>query len=204
MIPPGSGHHQPEMEAAELELPAVAPAATVADEHARVTELVKAQHDFIWRLLRRLGIHESNVDDATQQVFCVAARRIGDVAPGSERSFLFGTALRIAADSQRSHHRHEQLADAFDEHIATLPSPEELLEIRRRRELLDQVLDALPLELRTVLVLFELEQLGKREVAELLAIPEGMVVSRLRRAREEFKVCARRALLRAAHGKVET
>ncbi len=204
MIRSASGDHQTEMEASELELPAVArlaPAPRARD--ARVNALVHAHHDFIWRLLRRLGIPESNVDDATQQVFCVAARRIEDISAGSERSFLFGTAVRVAADSQRSYHRHEQLEDALDERVAVQPNPEELLETRRRRELLDRVLGSLPLELRTVLVLFELEQLGKSEVAELLAIPEGTVMSRLRRAREEFKACARRILLRSAHGKVE-
>jgi RNA polymerase sigma-70 factor (ECF subfamily) len=204
MIPPTLADHQADMQTAELELPAVARFATAARARdARIADVVRAHHDFIWRLLRRLGIPESNVDDATQQVFCVAARRIGDIAPGSERSFLFGTAVRIAADSQRSHHRHEQLEDALDDRVGLLPNPEELLETRRRRELLDEVLGALPLELRTVLVLFELEQLGKKEVAELLDIPVGTAVSRLRRAREEFKACARRTLLRTGRGKVE-
>lgn len=177
-------------------------AAFLADQNERVTDLVQSHHHFIWRLLRRLGVRESNVDDAAQQVFCVAARRLGDIAPGSERSFLFGTALRVAADSERAHHRHEQLTEALDDNAGSFPSPEEALEARRRRELLDEVLSALPLELRTVLVLFELEQLGKREIAELLAIPEGTAMSRLRRARLEFKACAKRILLRAAHGKV--
>lgn len=191
---------------AEVEEPFPSPAALspvyAEGTHDRVTELVRSQHDFIWRLLRRLGVPESSADDLVQQVFCVAARRMADIAPGSERSFLFGTALRIAADSQRSHHRHEQLTEVLDERAGSWPNPEEVLEARRRRALLDQVLLALPLELRTVLVLFELEQLGKREVAELLAIPEGTAVSRLRRARLEFKACAKRALLKAAHGKV--
>jgi len=199
MIPEAPDDHQGSMQAAELELPAAARLAS----NARVGDLVRTHHDFIWRLLRRLGVAECNTDDATQQVFCVAARRIGDVAPGSERSFLFGTAVRVAADTQRSHHRHEQLDGALDDHRGAQLNPEELLEIRRRRELLDQVLDALPLELRTVLVLFELEQLAKAEVAELLGIPQGTAVSRLRRAREEFKACAKRTLLRAGHGKVE-
>jgi RNA polymerase sigma-70 factor (ECF subfamily) len=187
----------------EQSLPSVSTAAVyLAADNARVTELVQSHHHFIWRLLRRLGVQESNVDDATQQVFCVAARRLGDITAGSERSFLFGTAMRVAADSQRSYHRHEQPSEALDDNAGSYPSPEEALESRRRRELLDEVLLALPLELRTVLVLFELEQLGKREVADLLAIPEGTAVSRLRRARLEFKACAKRILLRASHGKV--
>ncbi|HEY4159723.1 MAG TPA: sigma-70 family RNA polymerase sigma factor [Polyangiaceae bacterium] len=205
MIRPSSGDHQSGMEAAELELPALARLAPVTrPSDARVTDIVRAHHDFIWRLLRRLGVPLNNVDDATQQVFCVAARRIEDISPGSERSFLFGTAVRVAADSQRSYHRHEQLDDGLDERADASPNPEEQLESRRRRELLDRILNALPIELRTVLVLFELEQLSKPEVAELLGIPEGTAFSRLRRAREEFKVCARRVLLRSAHGKAES
>ena len=43
------------------------------------------------------------------------------------------------------------------------------------------------LELRTVFVLFELEQMTKTEVAALLDLPVGTAVSRLRRAREHFR-----------------
>ena len=52
-----------------------------------------------------------------------------------------------------------------------------------------------------LLVLFELEQMTKNEVAELLGIPPGTAASRLRKAREEFKACVRRRLARAALAK---
>jgi RNA polymerase sigma-70 factor (ECF subfamily) len=61
---------------------------------------------------------------------------------------------------------------------------------------LDEILEAMPMDLRTVLVLFELEQMTKGEVAALLEIPVGTAVSRLRRAREEFKLAAKRRLAR--------
>ena len=48
------------------------------------------------------------------------------------------------------------------------------------------------MELRTVLVLFELEGLEIRAIAELEQIPVGTASSRLRRAREEFSALARR------------
>jgi RNA polymerase sigma-70 factor (ECF subfamily) len=58
--------------------------------------------------------------------------------------------------------------------------------------LLDVALDQLPRELRTVLVLFELEGLPVKDIAELEAIPVGTAASRLRRAREEFSQVAKR------------
>jgi RNA polymerase sigma-70 factor (ECF subfamily) len=71
-------------------------------------------------------------------------------------------------------------------------SPEQALEQRRARALLDTVLARLPLELRTVFVLFELEGLPIRDIAELEEIPIGTAGSRLRRAREEFSAIAKR------------
>jgi len=52
----------------------------------------------------------------------------------------------------------------------------------------------MPMELRTLIILFELEQMTKFEVSDLLGIPVGTAVSRLRRAREEFKALAKRRL----------
>ena len=200
-VPP----HQDGMRAPELAARALGSALVAVKpvNHARITSVVRANHDFIWRLLRRLGIPEANVDDATQQVFCVAARRIDEIAPGSERSFLFGTAVRVASDDRRSAHHREQPDGELDRHISPGPDPEDLAEKNRRRRLLDEVLRAMPIELRAILVLFELEQMTKSEVAELLGIPEGTCVSRLRRARKEFQTIARRRISRDGSSKVD-
>jgi RNA polymerase sigma-70 factor (ECF subfamily) len=50
----------------------------------------------------------------------------------------------------------------------------------------------MPLELRAVFVLFELEQIKVAEIATMLGIPEGTAASRLRRAREHFQDAVRR------------
>lgn len=71
------------------------------------------------------------------------------------------------------------------------PSPEEQVEQRQARALLDAVLDRMPLELRTIFVLFELEELELRDIAEVEGIPVGTASSRLRRAREEFSAISR-------------
>ena len=163
-----------------------------AEQHPRVTRMVQAHYDFIWRLLRRLGVAAADTDDATQRVFMIAARRVGDIAVGSERSFLFGTALRVAPETIRTARRQAPLDDDGHERRDSAPGPEELTEQRRAREVLEELLTAMPIELRTVLVLFELEQMTKNEVAELLGLPVGTAVSRLRRAREEFRTQLKR------------
>lgn len=201
MIRDSGSSHQEAMDTPELALSGVADLAMVprtAERDERITAIVRTEHDFVWRLLRRLGVPEANVDDATQQVFLVAARRVSDIRPGSERSFLFGVALRVASDRRRSREAREQpVANLPTEDRDSAPSPEELVEQRRRRQVLEDILGELTMELRTVIVLFELEQMTKNEVAEMLGIPVGTAVSRLRRAREEFKAVAERHLARA-------
>lgn len=194
-----AAHHEL-MDSSELAMPAVVDVGQPAraERHARVTAIVRAHHDFIWRLLRRLGIPESSVDDALQQVFYIASRRVDDIATGSERSFLFGSALRVASDRRRSAAQRERPSAAVAEQVDPRPTPEELVDTRRKRAVLDEILDGMPIELRTVLVLFELEQLTKTEAAELLGIPVGTAVSRLRRAREEFKAAVQRRQARDA------
>jgi RNA polymerase sigma-70 factor (ECF subfamily) len=58
----------------------------------------------------------------------------------------------------------------------------------------------MPIDLRAVFVLYELEQLTSAEIAELLQIPPGTVASRLRRARESFESCVARLRARRTGG----
>jgi RNA polymerase sigma-70 factor, ECF subfamily len=149
----------------------------------------------VWRLLRRFGVRPAQLDDAAQEVFWVAARRLDDIVPGREASFLYGVALRIASGELRRDRAAPPLADldALARLVDEAPSPEEQLEQRRARQLLEWVLDRMPLELRVVFVLFELEGLEVRDIAALHEIPLGTASSRLRRAREEFSAVAKRA-----------
>jgi RNA polymerase sigma-70 factor (ECF subfamily) len=155
-----------------------------------------AHFQFIWRCLRRFGVGPDHaVDDAAQRVFEIAAQKRHRIVPGSERAFLFKTALLVAVEESRARRRaaREQPDEvALGRARSETPRPDEALEAREWRARLDQVLAALPLELRTVFVLFECEELSLREIAELVELPVGTVASRLRRAREEFHQAARR------------
>lgn len=159
------------------------------DAASRLRALVDRHYSFVWRSLRRLGVRDDALEDAAQQVLVVAARRLADIRPRSERSFLFGTALRVASDLRRAGQRRleDPSSDLLDDVCDPGPDPEQAAGESDARRLLAEVLDAMPLELRTVFILFELEEMSKREVAAMLELPEGTVSSRLRRARELFE-----------------
>lgn len=182
--------------------PTLVACADVASAPPSLRELVDQHADFLWRSLRRLGVPEAQVDDALQQVFLVASRKLDRIEPGCERSFLFGVASHTAAHVRRSAARRpEAPAEADDlEVLDPGPQPDASVDDARARVLLDLALDGLPDDLRQVFVLHELEELASPEIAALLGLPVGTVASRLRRAREAFQAAARRLRARLDRG----
>ena len=157
--------------------------------------LVAGQHRFVWRVLRGFGLSSADAEDATQQVFMIAARKLQDIAPGRERAFVYGAALRVASNARRGLRRRREVPS--DDHADTAEpdsaSPERRSELGQAQSLLIELLQGLPEKLRRVLVLAEIEQLEVAEIANLEGLPIGTAASRLRVARQQF-----RALLEAA------
>jgi RNA polymerase sigma-70 factor (ECF subfamily) len=164
---------------------------------ARLTALVRMHYEFLWRILRRMGVRESEVDDAAQRVLSVIARKISDIEDGREKSFIFQTALRVASEMRRSNMRSRTSPD--EEAVARAhdsgPTPEEALRRKEARQKLDELLDQMPFDSRAVFILFELEEMNTSEIAAMLGIPAGTVSSRLHRAREQWTSLCTRARL---------
>lgn len=159
----------------------------------RLRALIDAHYDFVWRSLRYLGLSDPDAEDAAQQVMCVLARRLADVRPGAERPFLFSTATNVAGTYRRTQRRHPETAeDDLDALAAAIPSSEELIDERRAHETLQRILQAMPVELRLVFVLYEIEELTTPAIAEMIGVPVGTIASRLRRARELFQEIVKR------------
>jgi RNA polymerase sigma-70 factor (ECF subfamily) len=175
------------------------PSSATGDDPARLRAVVTDHFAFVWRSLVRLGVPRRDAEDALQQVFLVAARKLGAVEPGRERAFLFGTALRLASRARRTAQRRREVLDgeAIDQ-SDTSPGPDEQLDRARARATVDAILEGMPLELRAVFVLFELEQMTMAEIATMLELPPGTVASRLRRARESFQAATRRLAARGS------
>jgi RNA polymerase sigma-70 factor (ECF subfamily) len=158
-------------------------------------ELFDRYYASTWRLLRRLGVHSASLDDAAQEVFWVTSRKLSMVRGGSEQAFLYGVAKRVAADFRRKEGA-LHLVEDIEDLRTSFPSPEDLNEERQARRLLDEVLERMSSNLRSVFVFAVIEELPLAEVAQIEQVPLGTVNSRLRRAKAEFKLIAAR--LRAA------
>ncbi len=169
--------------------PVRSPPSAVTDDPPRgFSSLLQHELAFVWRVLRRLGLSRADADDAAQQVFLVTARKGEQVLEDKKRKFLYGTALRVAANTRRGIKRRREVQDeAVLARQSAGPTPYEVLERQRERALLDELLAELPEPLRRALVLSDVEQLTLAEIAELEGIPAGTAASRLRRARAAFR-----------------
>jgi RNA polymerase sigma-70 factor (ECF subfamily) len=161
---------------------------TVRQRDARVTQMVIDHFDFVWRLLRRLGFESHEADDATQEVFLVALRRLQQIKAGCERTFLYGAALRTAHNARRSRLRRREVSEEQAPSTSTAGDmPDELAQRTRTIAVLDELLMSLPPEMARALILSEVMELEAKEIASLEQIPVGTVASRLRRAKKVFR-----------------
>lgn len=168
----------------------------------RMRRFVVEHYDFVWRVLRRLGVPASLAEDATQDVFIVVDRKTRDFWPERERSYLFAVAMRVAAERRRTERAQPEhlTAEAWVEIQDAAPGPDVTLDDHRARVVVDKILDRIPIEQRVVFVLFELEDMTMQEIAEALDIPSGTVASRLRLGRQAFRQAVRRLAAQSAAG----
>ncbi len=167
---------------------------TAAERQARLTELLHGHHASVWRTLRRFGVSEDRADDAAQEVFIIAARKLELVRDGCERKYLLQIAIRVAANHRRAVRARPETPDelALESQCDPAPSADSLLQQKRLRALVDAVLSRWSPELRTAFVLFELEGLSVPEIAELTETKLGTVASRLREGRKLFRAAVTR------------
>ncbi len=135
----------------------------------------------------RLGGPGLDAESAAHEVLLVALRRQGDLRPGAPvEPWAWGITVRVIRAHRRRAWLRRWLPGAVPEQVSE-DSPSQALESRRTARLVWRVLDALSEAHREVLVLCDVEERGRAEVAEILGIPEGTVKSRLRLARLAFR-----------------
>ncbi len=149
--------------------------------------LYDAHVDGVWRLLQRFGVPDSGIEDAVQEVFIVAHRKLKDFRGDSTlKTWLGGICVRVAKDARRTVARkggHEPLTNE-------IPQPGPQLEERvGQREALHRVLAllaALEPDQREVFVLADLEGMTVPEIADATGENLNTLYTRLRTARQRF------------------
>jgi RNA polymerase sigma-70 factor (ECF subfamily) len=148
-------------------------------------EIFSANARFVWRSLLALGVGESDVPDASQQVFLVLNQKLDQIDEGcSVRTFAYGICLRVAADFRnRAHVRREQLCAELPERLSSA-TQETILGQREALRHLRGVLEGIDPAQREVFVLYEIEDLDMVDVARAVGCPLQTAYSRLHAARK--------------------
>ncbi|HXS17410.1 MAG TPA: sigma-70 family RNA polymerase sigma factor [Polyangiaceae bacterium] len=163
------------------------PVRDVTDEDRRqLSDLYRVHHKIIWRTLRRMGFNPESAADFTQQAYLIALERLAYIFPGSEKAFLFSTAIFFGRTALRKERRLE-LSEEVDLGSDLGASAAQLTNRQFALQVLDRVLGSMAPDLITVFSLYEIEGMTAPEISELLGIPVGTVASRLRRARDAFR-----------------
>lgn len=145
-----------------------------------------AEFEWACRTLRRLGVRQSDLEDAAQETFLAVAGKLQEYDPTRPlRPWLFGFAMRIAANHRRK--KRDNPTDAADDAASTLASPERDAELSQAKELALRALEKIDDDRRPIFVMHDIEGFGAPEIAALLSIPVNTVYSRLRVARGEFE-----------------
>jgi RNA polymerase sigma factor (sigma-70 family) len=152
-------------------------------ERQAFDELVDRWHLPIWRFVRRLVSQDGEAEEITQEVWLRILRGIlalGD--PAGLPAWIFTIARRAVMDRLRARYAQPAIVPLEEEASALYGTEEPDLGWMDEEILEQALLELSPME-REVLVLFHLQELSLREVAEVLDIPAGTVKSRLSRAR---------------------
>jgi RNA polymerase sigma-70 factor (ECF subfamily) len=152
-------------------------------------EVVLPHLDAAYRLARWLVRNEHDAEDVVQEASLRALRYFRTFTGGNGRAWF----LRIVRNTCHGWRGHsvDALTDPFDEeqHSGTRPAsdPETLLLQTDDVRLIARAMSDLPERFRELLVLRELEGLSYREIADVMDIPIGTVMSGLSRARQAFR-----------------
>lgn len=154
----------------------------------------------IFNLAYRFTSSPDAAEDLTQEVFIRIYKTLDQYDPkqGDLSNWLMRLARNLIIDDYRHRQRNPQnsMADAVDDHTYHLRavgnSAQKEIE---RKELASQVqegIDKLPEDLRTCVILRDIEELTYQEIVDVLKIPEGTVKSRINRGRIELAKILRR------------
>jgi len=171
-----------------------------AGDGAAWEEIVQTYSRRVYNLAYRFTSRADSAEDLTQDVFVRVYRSLDQYNPkqGDLQNWLMRLARNLIIDDYRKRQRAPQddIADDLEDHKYHLKSGENSVQREmERRELGSQVqagIDKLSPDLRTCVILRDIEELSYQDIVDLLRIPEGTVKSRINRGRIELAKILRR------------
>lgn len=168
-------------------------AARPAQASLAVEEVYRCHYGYVFRALRGLGVNDSHVDDALQEVFLVVHGRLGEFDGRAKlTTWLYAIAFNVARTYRRKYARDAPMEDRESASADSGSNPERATEQREAAALADRLLNCLTEEKREVFVMIEMHQLSAPEVARITGTNVHTVSSRLAAARQEFRAAFRR------------
>jgi RNA polymerase sigma-70 factor (ECF subfamily) len=164
------------------------------DRRRRFEALVLPHLDAAYRFARWLCRSPSDADDVVQEAILRAYRGFDALRGPDVKAWLLTIVRNCHFTALKQQQRRAFVPlpeehDAQDGHamIATAPDPESTAIRRDEGRALERLMSTLPEEHREVLLLREIEEMDYREIAAVVSIPIGTVMSRLARARAALK-----------------
>ncbi len=163
-------------------------------------EIVSGFSRRIFNLAYRFTSSVEAAEDLTQEVFIRIYRTLEQYDPkqGDLSNWLMRLARNLIIDDYRHRQRNPQntMADTVDDHQYHLralgSSAQKELERRETAAQVQEGIDKLPPDLKTCVILRDIEELSYQEIVDALKIPEGTVKSRINRGRIELAKILRR------------
>jgi len=154
-------------------------------------DLVREHRHRLHRFIVRHIGNISEAEDLAQQAFVEAARSYESFRGEAQLStWLYGIALNLVRNhlSRTPERRYDFVGeDSLSEFAAENPTPEQAAQQAQTLGLLQEALDELPENMRSILLMVGLDDLSYEEAAVLLTVPIGTVRSRLSRARSALR-----------------
>ena len=160
------------------------------DERRRFEQATLPHLDAAYNLARWLTRDDHAAEDVVQEAFLRAAKFFASFRGGDGRPWLLAVIRRASYDWLQKRRAgaavsfNEDVHDRGDEAL----NPERLVIRKIDQELLRRAVEELVPEFREVIVLRELEGLSYQEIATVVGIPVGTVMSRLSRARKQLQL----------------
>jgi RNA polymerase sigma-70 factor (ECF subfamily) len=156
-------------------------------------DVFEAELGYVYNALRRLGIRDAELPDATQEVFATVASLLDDYDTERPlRPWLFGIAYRVGLRYLDVAHRRREVPSEIPDAPDSSPGAEAAVERSEMQSIVRLALEKVEPKRRAVLILSYLEGKSVPEIAETLQIPVNSAYSRLHRAKQEFSDAARR------------